>query len=218
MQAVRVHASRDVDELVLLDVEATKQGRTISAALVRRVSLTLRVPLTVGGGIQSAAHVAGLLDAGADKIVLGSSAVRTEGLIGELSSIFGAQAIMCAIDSVDVSHRQVAVASGSIVVDELPSELAVRLQNQGAGELLVQSVFHEGRRAGMDFELIRKVASAVTIPVVASSGASGPDDFFNAYLAGASAVCAGALFQFSEITPEYIRHELQVRGVAVRRA
>lgn len=217
MQAVRVHASRDVDELVLLDVDATKQGRVISTSLVRRVSSTLRVPLAVGGGIRSVAHVAALLEAGADKIIVGTSAVHDAGFIAQLTSVFGSQAIMCSIDSVDTKHGQVATASGNVFVNVSPVDLAIRFQEEGAGELLVQSIFHEGMRAGMDFELIGKVTAAVTIPVVASSGASGPEDFHTGYLAGASAVCAGALFQFSETTPEGIRQGLQLRGVAVRR-
>jgi cyclase len=156
------------------------------------------------------------LEAGADKIIVGTSAAHEAGLISQLTSVFGSQAIVCAVDSVGPNHEQVATASGSFFLNVSPVDLAIRLQEEGAGELLVQSIYHDGMRAGMDLELIRKVAAAVTIPVVASSGASGPEDFFNAHLSGASAVCAGALFQFSEVTPEDVRHHLQLLGVAVR--
>lgn len=216
MQAVRVHSSRNVDELVLLDVSAGSQGRTVDPSLVRKVSETLRIPFTVGGGISSVEDVQTLLGAGADKVVIGTAAVKNKKLVSDLSAVFGSQAIVCSVDSVSPAFNRIAISSGKELVDLSPSSHAAQLETAGAGELLLQSIFHDGALAGMDFDLLRDVAQRVSIPVIFSSGAQGPEDFYKAYSEGASAVCAGALFQFTDATPEAFRAYLSICGVPVR--
>lgn len=217
MQAIRVHSSRNVDELVLLDVSASSQERTINPNLVRKVSEALRIPFTVGGGIASVRDVQTLLGAGADKVVIGTAAAKNMKLVSELSSVFGSQAIVCSVDSVSPASKRIAISSGNDLVDSSPERYAAQLERAGAGELLLQSIFHDGALEGMDLELLRNVAQVVSIPIIFNSGARGPEDFYVAYTAGASAVCAGALFQFTDVTPETIREYLSIRGVQVRR-
>ena len=216
MQAVKVHARREVDEILLLDVTAGNFGGFISPKLVAHISRTLRIPLAVGGGISRREHIEELLNAGADKVVLGTASLRQDGFVRDVASVFGSQAIVCSVDSKDSAHEGVAYRSGKEVAAETPVDLALRLERDGAGELLVQSVERDGRMMGMDFPLIDKITSAVRVPVIASSGASSGEDFFQAFACGASAAAAGALFQFTEMTPNTVKDYLKSRGVNVR--
>lgn len=215
-QAIRVHGQRDVDEIVLLDVAATKEGRLISPRLIHSVSSSLRVPLSVGGGVKSAEHVAELLAAGADKVVIGSSAIEVPGLVSELAATFGTQAIVCAIDVIDDASDRIAVRSGLMPLDYSPQSYAKTLEDAGAGEILLQTISRDGLLSGMNIELLREISGELSIPVILGSGASGVEDFYIAYSAGASAVSAGALFQFTEITPEVVKQFLKEQGVPVR--
>lgn len=216
LSAVRVHSARDVDELVLLDVKATLQGRTIDRELVAEASKELRIPLTVGGGVSSVAGFAELLAAGADKIVIGTATGEAPELISELASEFGSQAIVCSIDSIDDSRKSVCVRSGSVVKHIDPVALAIRSERLGAGELLVQNVSRDGKMEGMAFELFSAVSKAVGIPVIGSSGAASAEDFMKALQAGCSAVACGAAFQFTDTTPNQIKAHLKKAGILVR--
>jgi cyclase len=217
MQAVRVHAARDVDEIVLLDVTATKEKRLISPRMVEEVSRDLRVPLTVGGGIRSLDDVAELLAAGADKIVVGTGSFEEHDLIPELAKQFGSQAIVVAIDAVGDASNSVAIRSGTVELAVSPSEYATRASNHGAGELLVQNIFRDGTQRGMDHTLISDISRAVSIPVLASSGLSSPDDAVSAVRSGASAIVAGAILQFTQVTPRDIKQSISSAGFDVRR-
>ena len=215
-QAIKVHGQRDVDEIVLLDVTATKEERLISSRLVSSVSSSLRVPLSVGGGIVSVEDVAELLGAGADKVVIGTSAIEVPGLVSELASRFGSQAIVCAIDVIDDGSDWIAIRSGEKPLDFSPQSYAKSLEEGGAGEILLQNISREGLLSGMDIGLLQEISEIVSIPVILGSGASGVQDFYSAYAAGASAVSAGAIFQFTEITPFVIKKFLKEKGVSVR--
>lgn len=214
--AVQVHGSRDVDELVLLDVMASKQGRLMDLGLVTDASRALRVPLTVGGGIRSTADVVALLEAGADKVVIGTQAIENPELISSLADEFGSQAIVCAIDATGNALSSVSSFAGAIVHEKSPVEVAVELEAMGCGELLVQSVARDGLLNGMDINLFSKVAGAVTIPIIGSSGAGSPGDCVDAIRSGCSAVACGALFQFTETTPRDIKEALESEGFLTR--
>lgn len=217
LTAIRVHSARDVDELVLLDVNATGQGRKIDPGLVADASKELRIPLTVGGGVSSVHDFADLLAAGADKIVIGTAAAEKPELISELSSEFGSQAIVCSIDTVNDSRHSVRVRSGKDAQEVDPVDLAKRLETLGAGEFLVQSVSRDGNMQGMALELFSAISKSVKVPVIGSSGAANSQDFIDALTVGCSAVACGALFQFTETTPSQIKAELQNAGILVRR-
>jgi len=201
MQAARVHAMRGVDELVLLDVTATKEGREPDYEMVRRLSEGCFSPLTVGGGIKNYRHVEKLLRAGADKVSINYS--KSE-IVDRLSERFGRQCITISLD-IKKTYSTNFIAA-----------MADALELSGAGEILLQSVDDDGSMLGYDLGMIKTVSEAVSIPVVASGGCSGYEDMRNAIKAGASAVAAGALFQFTDCTPKGAAEYLSAKGIEVR--
>jgi len=216
--AARVFSMRDVDELMLLDVSATREGRCIAPAMVKSVADCLSVPLSVGGGVATLEDFEATLRAGADKVVLGTAAVRDPQFVTAAALRFGSQAVVVAVDSLADDADAVAVESGNTRVEMSPVELAREVASAGAGEILLQSVSRDGLLGGMDLPTIRAVAGAVSVPVVASSGAGEYAHFFDALSHGADAVAAGAMFQFTEQTPRGARNYLAQRGVAIRMA
>ncbi len=209
LQAARIHSMRGVDEIVLLDVTATKEGREPDYEMVKRLSEGCYVPLTVGGGIKTEEHVRKLLRAGADKVCIGDAWYREPGLVKGLSEKFGKQCITVSMDVdtvgiIDYHH------------DRETNLFAERIKRFGAGEILLQSVPHDGTMQGYDLDLIKVVSRAVSIPVIASGGCSGYEDMYNAIQAGASAVAAGALYQFTDKTPKGAAEYLKDKGVEVR--
>ncbi len=214
--AARLFAMRDVDELMLLDVAATRQGRLISRAVIEDFASVLRVPFSVGGGVNSIEGVRAYLRAGAEKVVLGTAAIENPGLIEEAASQFGSQAIIVAIDVISLSEGTLAIHSGQTPVKLDLVKTVIDLEKRGIGEILVQSVTHDGKMEGMNFETIKIVSEAVGVPVIASSGAGSHEDFLTAIRSGASAVAAGAIFQFSEVTPRSVRTFLHDKGILVR--
>jgi cyclase len=217
-QAVRIHQARGVDELVLLDIAATAEERGPDLALVEELSEVLFCPLAVGGGVRSLRHVRELLNAGADKVVIGTGALET-GVVQEASAIVGCQALVVAID---VRGPQVYARNGKKAFDTAPgspllaADWAQEMQAAGAGEILLTNIDHEGGMQGYDLELIRWVSQAVGIPVIAHGGCGSYEHMRLAIGAGASAIAAGALFQFTEATPREAAAYLADHGVEAR--
>ena len=212
VQTARVYASREVDELVVLDVRATAQGRTIDPQLVQAISESLYVPLTVGGGIRSVDDAARLFHAGADKVVIGAGAYEVSGLISDLAQTFGSQAVVVSVDVVD---RE--VWTGERMTDA--GEYASSLVGQGAGEVLLQSIFRDGTMEGYDLATLRRVRRAIpNTPIIISGGCRDYADMGVALLAGADAVAAGALWTFTDSRPADARAYLADRGFPMRRA
>lgn len=206
LQAARIHAMRGVDEIVLLDVTATKEGREPDYEMVKRLSEGCYVPLTVGGGIKTEEHVRKLLRAGADKVCIGSGFDEEGFLIEALADKFGKQCIVVSIDIYNhVAER-----------GEWATWYAIEAERRGAGEILLQAVYFDGIMQGYDLGLIKAISEAVSIPVIASGGASGYKDMYDAIQAGANAVAAGALFQFTDATPRGAAEYLKDKGVEVR--
>ena len=214
--AARLFAMRDVDELMLLDVTATRQERLISRAVIEDFASVLRVPFSVGGGVNSIEGVRSYLRAGAEKVVLGTAALENPNLIEEAAGQFGSQAIIASIDVISLSEGTLAIHSGQTPVKLDLIKTVIDLEKKGIGEILVQSVTHDGKMEGMNFETIKIVSEAVGVPVIASSGAGSHEDFLTAIRSGASAVAAGAIFQFSEVTPRSVRTYLHDQGISVR--
>lgn len=217
MQAVRVQSARDVDEIVVLDVNASKEGRLISPHLVQDVARSLRVPLTVGGGIRSVDDVAVLLKAGADKVIIGTAAHLDEDLVPSLAREFGSQAIVVSVDALGTDAQSIAILSGAQRVDIPPADYAQDMVSRGAGELLVQHVDRDGKMEGLNHSLVEELADSVSVPVLASSGLASPHDALLAAQAGASAIVAGAILQFTQVTPLMIKDSLVAGGFDVRR-
>jgi cyclase len=213
MQAVQIHAARGVDELCLLDVAATIEGRGPDLELVRELSDVLFAPFSVGGGIRSVDDVRALLRAGADKVVIGTGAWECPGLIQDVAAIVGRQAVTV---SVDVKHGYVWTRCGSLGLGLDPAAWALSAEHHGAGEILLQSIERDGTGLGYDLELIRAVSPAVSIPVIASGGAGNYQHMLEAIQAGAPAVAAGALFQFEDATPRGAAQYLASKGIEVR--
>ena len=201
LQAARIHAMRGVDEILILDVTATQEQREPDYEMIRKLTETARVPVTVGGGLHELKAVQQLLDAGADRVCIGTSFA----LIGDIAKYYGSQAVTVTLDIGE--HEETAT-------DAMMS--AAYLRDLGAGEIILQSVLRDGTMSGYDLELINDVGAMVSIPVVASGGCSGYEDMYNAINAGADAVAAGALFQFTNATPAGAAEYLHERGVEVR--
>jgi cyclase len=210
--AIQLFQSRDVDEIVLLDVRATSEQRFLDLELVRAIAGVLRVPLAVGGGITSVEQISDLLRAGADRVVIGSAWYTQPELISEAAAIFGSQAIICTLDCSE-SNRLARVAWGT--TDSAVSA-ASRLETLGAGELLLQNTSRDGVMEGMDLASIEAVSSTVGVPVIAGSGAGTPQHALEALQAGASAVAIGAMFQFTPVTPGQVKEHVANHGLEVR--
>jgi len=202
LQAARIHAARGVDELMILDIGATAEGRGPDLDLVRDLSAGCFIPITVGGGVKSLHDIDALLRAGADKVCIG--AATTIALLHAASQRFGRQAIVVSLDI------------GPRFAYPTPTLAAVLFEQWGAGEILLQSVGRDGTMAGYDIPLIHQVSGAVDIPVIASGGCSGYEDMAAAFRAGADACAAGALFAFTDATPRGAAQFLRTQGMEVR--
>lgn len=212
-QAVRIHQQRGVDELMLLDVDATPKGKPLNADMVLDLADECFMPLTVGGGIKSLSDVKTLLDAGADKVCINTAGYDSPGFIQEVSGKYGSQAVVV---SIDVMDGKVVTHCGIFPRKLSPIVWAKTAESMGAGEIVLTSVDREGTMGGYDLELIRSVSEAVNIPVIAHGGCLGPADMLAAIQVGASAVAAGALFAFTETTPKDCARYLADQNVEVR--
>jgi cyclase len=206
-QAARLHAMRGVDELCLLDITATKEGRGPDLDLVRELSETMFMPLTVGGGVKSLDDARALLNAGADKVSVNSAGIKT---VMEISGSIGCQAVVASID-VDKSNSVMMNGWSHSAIGAARS-----FEDAGAGEILLTSIEREGTMLGYDLDLIREVSHAVSIPVIANGGCGSYEHMLQAIEAGASAVAAGAFFQFTDATPKGAAQYLHQRGIEVR--
>ncbi|MBI4559557.1 MAG: imidazole glycerol phosphate synthase subunit HisF [Candidatus Hydrogenedentes bacterium] len=220
MQAVKVYNMREVDELVFLDITATRDGRPPDFATVDEIADECFMPLAVGGGVRSVEDARSLLQVGADKVVLGTAAVESPDLIREVAARFGSQ---CAVISIDFRRigpgvRRVFTHCGTTGTDLDPVEFAKQAQRSGAGEILLQSIERDGTMSGYDIETIRAVTDAVSIPVIASGGAGNYEHLAEAVLDGrAAAVAAASIFHFTQQTPREAKEHLGQRGIPVRR-
>lgn len=213
-QAVRIHQSRGVDELVLLDIAATREGRGPDLSLIEELSNECFMPLAVGGGIRTVEQVRDLLRAGADQVVIGTAAFEDHGLVRRCAEIVGSQAITV---SIDYRGTQVRLRCGSRPTALDPVTSAYRMVAEGAGEILLQSIERDGTCQGYDLEMIRAVRDAIPrTPLIASGGAGNYQHMLEAIQAGASAVASGAMFQFEDATPLGAAHYLASNGVEVR--
>jgi cyclase len=219
MQAIKVYNLREVDELVLVDIKATADGREPEFRLVDDLADECFMPLTVGGGVRTAEHVRRLLSVGADKVAINSAAVETPDLVAEASRRFGAQ---CVVASIDVRRHpdgrtEVFTRSGRRATGLDPVTSARRAEELGAGEILLTSIDRDGTMKGYDVPLVRAVCDAVSVPVIASGGAGSYEHMAEAIIDGhASAVAAGAMFHFTQHTPLEAKRYLASRGIPVR--
>jgi imidazole glycerol-phosphate synthase subunit HisF len=215
------HAAAGADEIVLLDITATHEGRGTLLDTVKRTAATLFVPFTVGGGIRSAEDAAAVFDAGADKVSINSSAIARPELIGEIGGSFGAQAVIVAIDArrgaARVEDAEVYVSGGRKPTGLRVVDWAREAEQRGAGEILLTSMDTDGMRNGFDCELTARVSEAVQIPVIASGGAGSAAHFADVFGRGkADAALAASIFHFGVTDSRELKAELRQAGVSVR--
>jgi cyclase len=218
LQAINVFNMREIDELVLLDIGASRAGRGPDVAEVEIWSQECFVPLSVGGGITNVNQIEQLLKAGADKVVINSGAFTYPQVVKEASESFGAQCITAGIDfKKDAAGKFLCWSRcGQVETSRDMVDHARWLEQQGAGEILLTSIMRDGTIEGYEIDAITAVAEAVTIPVIAAGGAKSYDDMLAAVQHGASAVSAGALYLFTQATPKEAKLHLYANGIPVR--
>lgn len=208
------------DEITFLDVNASKQGRSTVIDLVRKTAERVFIPLTVGGGIRSAEDVAKLLEAGADKVSVASAGIQNPTLFSEISHRFGSQVLVVSLDLKRSNRAQsgftVTSHGGSVDEDLDAIEWITRVQELGAGELLVNSIDADGTKQGFDLELLRLVREHAVVPVIASGGAGKYEDFIAAAEFGADAVLAASVFHSGLLSISGVKRALANAGASVR--
>ena len=214
----RRYNDEGIDELVVLDVTATTEGRRALEATISQVSRELFIPLTVGGGIRTEGDAAALVEAGADKVSVNSAALRDPALLTRLADRYGSQAVVVAIDAKRGTGRyDVYARSGKAPTGRNAVEWAVEAQARGAGEILLTSIDRDGARTGFDCELTAAVSTAVSIPVIASGGAGTFEHFLEVFTTGrADAALAASVFHFAEHGVSDLKTFLRDHGVPVR--
>ena len=207
-----------IDEVIVLDVSATIDGRRALAATIRQVAAELFIPLTAGGGIASILDAKAIFESGADKISINSAALQRPDLITELADLYGSQAVVVAIDARrDGAGYAVYSRSGTTDTGRDAIDWASEAVAKGAGEILLTSIDRDGVRSGFDCALTAGVSDAVNVPVIASGGAGSPVHFLDVFTLGrAEAALAASIFHFEEHTVAGLKSFLSSRGVPMR--
>jgi cyclase len=218
VELAKIYVKQGADELVFLDITATVENRKALAGLVERIAAEINIPFTVGGGIDNIKDISVLLNAGADKITVNSSAVRRPELISEIAGQFGNQCIVVAIDTQLINNEWVVVIDGGRTMTELKAvEWAQKVEELGAGEIMLTSMNSDGTKSGFSLDITSKVSRNVNIPVIASGGAGSMEHFKDVFFnTGCSAALAASIFHFGEINIWELKKYLKHEGIAIR--
>jgi len=218
VELAEIYANTGADELVFLDISATEERRKTLANLVLRVAEKVNIPFTVGGGISSIADVDILLQNGADKVSINSSAVKNPQLINDLVAKFGSQCIVVAIDAKQINGQWIVHLVGGKVPTKLDLfEWAKEVEQRGAGEILFTSMDNDGTKDGFANTALAKLSTELNIPIIASGGAGTITHFLDTFTDGkADAALAASVFHFKEIEINTLKEELQEKGIPVR--
>ena len=215
IQSARVYNSRGVDELVLLDIKATEQNRSLSLEIVKDVLKECYMPVAVGGGIKTIAQISELLKIGADKVVIKSAALSDPAFIKSAVDTFGAQCICIAVDVKRENETYLISHSGNNQI--LAADFISRMNDLNVGELMVTAVARDGEMSGYDLELAKFVRPLTNLPIIVSGGAGKPEDFLNLFQAAdVQAAAAASIFHFTQYTPQDIKMLLDQNGLPVR--
>lgn len=212
------YEEQGADELVLLDITASREGRGTMLSVVRRVAENLSIPFTVGGGVRSVEDFYSILRSGADKVSVNTAAVENPRLVEEAAREFGSQCVVVAIDAKREAGAWRVYVRGATQPTGLDAvEWARRVEQLGAGEILLTSIDYDGTKAGYDVELTRAVSEAVNIPVIASGGAGSPEHVYRVLTeGGADAALMASILHYGEYSVSEIKRYLAERGVPVR--
>jgi cyclase len=218
VELAEIYARNGADELVFLDITATEERRKTLAELVLEVAEAINIPFTVGGGISSVEDVEVLLNSGADKVSINSSAVKNPQLINDLAAKFGSQCIVVAIDAKQIGGEWIVHLVGGKVPTEIKLfDWAKEVEARGAGEILFTSMNHDGTKNGFANKALAKLSSLVNIPIIASGGAGNMQHFTDTFLEGkADAALAASVFHFKEIDIIELKKELRKNYIPVR--
>lgn len=218
VELAKKYEQEGADELVFLDITATLEDRKTFVELVRDIAKELSIPFTVGGGISSVEDVRKLLEAGADKISINSSAVKKPKLISDLANEFGSQCIVVAIDTRWVGDADLVHINGGRKATEFTTvEWARQAENFGAGEILLTSMDGDGTKNGFDLRITKLVSENVSIPVIASGGAGATEDFVEVFNeTKATGALAASIFHFNEIGIQDLKKQLKTQKIEVR--
>jgi len=220
VELAKIYEEQGADELVLLDITATDEGRGTLLDIVRRTADQVFIPFTVGGGVRAVEDIRELLLAGADKVSMNTAAVKNPQLITEGAKRYGSQCIVVAIDAKRDEAKQdwdVVIHAGKVSTGMSAIQWAQEVERLGAGEILLTSFDQDGQKNGFDLELTRRVSEAVRIPVIASGGAGEMKHFYDVFTDGkADAGLAASIFHFKETTVTEVKRYLKERGVSIR--
>ena len=220
VELAKMYYEAGADEITFLDVSASLEGRKAMLDVIERTASTIYIPLTVGGGVTKIEDVASYLDAGADKVSLGTSAVTNPGLIDEISAKYGDQIVVISLDILEDSSSPSGYAltthggTKATGVDAL--DWIAKNQHRGIGELLINSVDADGTKEGFNTDLLAAVRKATNLPIIASGGAGQASDFLPAVSAGANAVLAASVFHNGSLTIAQVKEFLDSNDVKVR--
>jgi len=218
VELAALYAEQGADELVFLDITATNEKRKTLASLVDKIAHRINIPFTVGGGISSAEDVRILLDSGADKISVNTSAFRNPGLLNVLSAEFGSQCVVLAIDTKkhDDGEWYVYLNGGRVSTDVRCLDWAIEGVNRGAGEILLTSMDHDGTKSGFAKEITGRVSASVHVPVIASGGGGKPEHFAEILSGFADAALAASIFHYKEVGIPELKTYLKEQGLPIR--
>ncbi len=218
VELAKKYVDQRADELVFLDITATIENRKTLAELVERIAAEINIPFTAGGGINTIEDVATLINAGADKVTINSSAVRHPELISEIAGRFGSQCVVVAIDTQLINNEWIVYVDGGRTPTSLRTvEWATKAENMGAGEILLTSMNRDGTKSGFSVGITGDVSAKLNIPVIASGGAGSMEHFREVFLkTSCSAALAASIFHFGEITIPDLKKYLSDNQINVR--
>ncbi len=217
VEQAQVYSDGGADEICFLDITASNENRDIIFDVVEKTSKKCFVPLTVGGGIRSNEDINKLLNCGADKVSINTAAVQNSKIVSESSKKFGSQCIVVAIDAKRKDNYWEIFTHGGRNPTGLDAiEFAIKMEDSGAGELLVTSMDKDGTQSGYDVDLMNKISSKVNIPIIASGGVGNLDHLVEGINSGASAVLAASIFHYGTFSLKEAKQYLDSKGIPVR--
>ena len=218
LPSIKIYNSRDVDELFLLDINATNKKKEPDEYSIKSFASECSVPFCVGGGISKISQIEYLLSAGADKISINSEAYNNPNFIKEAVKNFGSQCIVISIDYKTIDKKNFCFSnSGKLLIEKNPTEWAKEMEQTGCGEILLTSIDRDGTFEGYDLDVINKLNESISIPLIASGGAGKLEDFLNLFKnLNISGAAAASIFHFTETTPKMIKDKLAENDVPVR--